>query len=158
MCSSASERPSRPVGSIAAWSVSIASLSVSISQLDGVAGLAGPAQLGDLGGRLAAEGGDLLDQEPGVVQLGPAELPEAVAERLELEAEQAAGAERVLEDRAVLELERLVQQLDRFRRRPASPLARAPSQLARNRRAETARYSAPTSAAAIAASSSERSK
>src|SRR5687767_13754853 len=110
--------------------------------LDGVARVAPPAQLGDLGGRLAAEGRDLLDQQAGVLQLELGEFPEPVAEGLKLEAEQRPRAERLLERRPVLEPQRLVQQLDRLfyveflvvtherrtcpRRRSAKPSPRPP--------------------------------
>jgi hypothetical protein len=81
--------------------------------LDRGAGITSPAHLRDFLRGLAAEGDDLLDQEARVAQLGLPELPEAVAESLELESEQAPGGDRVVEYRAVLEPEGVVEAADR---------------------------------------------
>jgi len=74
-----------------------------------------PPELGDARGRLPVEGGDLLDQELHVLELAPGRPGQRLAEPLELEPEQPAREQRVLERGAVLKGQRLVQPLDRER-------------------------------------------
>src|SRR5215210_4973043 len=77
--------------------------------VDLLPGVGLPAQPADLRGRIAAERADLLHEQLGVAELGLGEVGQLAGEGLDLEAEHAAGGERELERRALLELERDVQ-------------------------------------------------
>jgi hypothetical protein len=80
--------------------------------VDGLVGVGREGELGDLGGRLAAERRDLLDQSRGVLELGQRVLAHLLGVRLVLEPDHAPRDERVVEHRAVLEPERAVEALD----------------------------------------------
>src|SRR5215203_6204334 len=72
------------------------------------------AQLGDVRRRLPPERDDLFDQAANVCELGIAEPGQLRAQRLRLDPRQARGHDRVLQSRAVLQLERGVEALDRL--------------------------------------------
>jgi hypothetical protein len=80
--------------------------------VDGLVGVGREGELGDLGRRLAAERGDLLDQARGVLELGQRVLAHLLGVRLVLEPDHAARDERVVQHRAVLEAQRRVEALD----------------------------------------------
>ena len=103
-CSSASERPSCPLGGMTAWSASI----VSVSCVDERARSPSRDRRRTASGATSVVGSppsvdDLLDQVARVVDLLAREAAELEGERLELEAGEAAGGEGVGERGAVLQ-------------------------------------------------------
>ena len=101
-CSSASERGSWPECGITACSAAIVSSSASISA--SIARRRRSCQrAARTRPRVAAERGDLLDQQLRVLELGAREVPQLAADRLVLEPEHAARADRELQQRALLQ-------------------------------------------------------